>query len=291
MWIANLVSALNINRLVALASWLVMVGCVVLVAYVGVSAVWSIAAGPTPDDSTVMESNTSFEALQPIDLDPILAANLFGRTSIDVGMNDVADLKETTLNLSLEGTFIDSESMNATVALIANRDGSGAPREYHPGDAIAGFAKIESIQARLVVISRNGERERLTFPEHGIFKSDNQILPGLIRDTSVVEAATQRPRSPEELPSQWDMDRILDLGLAETESQGALALTVVETDGTSILGRLGMRTGDVVSSINDVPLQQLKENQELASEVLASGVARFEIKRNDRDFVITLPLP
>ena len=291
MRIAQLANPTNLVRVVTWCVWLGIVACILVVAFVGVNSVWSMVAGPPRDGNAVNMSTAETMQSRTINIESIVEANLFGKPHSEDLLTDIENLRETTLNLSLEGTFVAIDSDAATMALISNRDGSGVPKPYRSGDAIAGFAAIESIQPKFVVISRSGERERLTFPEANILQLAN-------KSESVEEGtplATSQPKQsqPQALNAdiEWGMTDLKQLGLAEVKNHGTLALEVTESDGTSILGRLGMLPGDVVLSVNGVDLQQLRNNQALANEILASGFAKLEIIRDDRDFVVTVPLP
>ena len=93
----------------------------------------------------------------------ILATELFGSSDSTEELASIEDLQETTLSLTLEGTFVSSEGRSHSVAFISNRDSRGTAREYRVGDSVASYAAIEEIHPRFVVIARAGERELLTF--------------------------------------------------------------------------------------------------------------------------------
>lgn len=78
------------------------------------------------------------------------------------------NLPETRLNLTLRGVSASSQSPNKTDEYSNNALIEDARREtqlYRVGDSIAGSATISAIYSDRVVISRNGRKENLYFPE------------------------------------------------------------------------------------------------------------------------------
>lgn len=291
MFVTQLISQQKLNRILIVLMWLAMALLILYTIYVGANTVWSIVAGQAQSTSDSQPVRVAASQQNTVNMKEILAANLFGKADeSELDLSDADKLRETTLNLELIGTIVDAESPNFRRALIANLDGSGSSRQYRAGDAISGFAKIESIQPRLVVIARSGERERLTFVQHNHIQS-KEVHQEPAAEQSAIEVEVPNLPELDVESAQWGFEDLKELGLIERERSGGSVLVVEQTDGTSILGRLGMQPGDVVLKVNDVSLSDVQSDRQLAQDILSSGIARLEITRDDREFVITVPLP
>lgn len=282
--------------LVAGAGWIVQLACVAIVLYVLVNAIWYFVSGPTIDDAAAQQSHQLGADRRKVDIKRILETDLFGTQPKDDLESLAEDLKETTLNLTLNGTVVVTDQRTESLAFIANQDGRRQNRLYQQGDAIASFARIEEIHARFVVISRGGERERLTFEGEDVFKeatpAHSQISPG---DKAVKTAATQSMPSESRVSTQSlktaSVEDLKRLGLAEVQTNQGASLAIVDSEGTSALARLGMQPGDIVLAVNDHSLSELRADEELAERILASNTAKLTIKRANREFILTVPMP
>ena len=280
-------------------AWIVRVGCIAVVLYVLANAVWYFVVGSTDEGSETSQFPIASNYSRTVDTAKILDANLFGAVWDGNQTPVIEDLKETTLNLSLEGTFIPSDSQSDSVALISSRDRRGVARQYREGDAVASFAAIEEIRPRFVVISRGGEHEMLAFDVDNVFfesptvQTRQPVTSTPPRVTNAIPEFNAVPTLQDLDPNQWRNASIEDLkplGLTEIQTNEGPMLGIAKIDGTSPLARLGMQPGDIVVSVNGVPLNVLREDEELTRVALSEDTARFEIRRHKRHFFLTVPI-
>ncbi len=282
----------SVGFLTALA-WVVRLACVVVVLVVIAGIVWDFVVEPTGYTSDSTRSSESTTQMRQVDIQKIVSAELFGSAELVEETLNVNDLQETSLNLTLEGTFVATDSQSHSIALIANRDRRGSTREYRRGDAIASFAEIVEIRPRFVVIARSGEREMLKFDEKSIFdESQPSSSAQSLRATPSPHPSidTGRRLQAERFQSMQIAD-LKPLGLTEIQTSEGPMLALADPSGTSHLARLGMLPGDVVASVNGHTLDSLRHDPDLAKQVLNADEARLEIRRAGRQFYLTVPMP
>jgi general secretion pathway protein C len=169
---------------------------------------------------------------------------------------------ETKLQLTLKGVYHTANNKLAR-AIIAGRDS----REdiYAIGDSMPGGVTLEGIEPKRVVLSRQGKFEALSFPE------DKQL--------GGVEVL---PAPPEPLSSSTQPEQSVDVvALAEryrnaVESDPTALADIAQVQpfieqGTfrgfrlrpgrkrNLLRQLGLRSGDVVTSVNGMPLNSMSQ--------------------------------
>ena len=87
---------------------------------------------------------------------PILAKlHLFGFYT-----SDYDDLPETQLQLKLEGTAIEPNAQQNSLAII--NDPNNQTKTYHIGDIVPGGASIHAIEENRIILNDNGLLERLS---------------------------------------------------------------------------------------------------------------------------------
>ena len=288
----------SVGLLTGLA-WLLRVGCVVVVLYVVADAVWYFVVGPTTQADDTTYAAVATDRPKEVDVTKILTTELFGSSAATEQRAPVEDLKETTLNLSLEGTLVAADSASGSKALISSKDRRGEAKKYREGDAVASFAAIEEIHSSFVVISRGGEREMLRFKRDNLFQATQSTppvrvpktrAPQSINDKLLQELRTVR-ESDGDASSQFTIEDLKPLGLTEIQTNDGPMLAIEDTTGTSPLAQLGVQPGDIVMSVNGYTLSALRHDKQLEREVLGGNTAEFEIRRANRQFKLTVPMP
>lgn len=286
--------------LISTLAWLVRLGCIVAILLVTADAIWYFVVGPTERTDVLTSNPDSALQVREVNTARILATELFGSSDSSQDLASIENLQETTLSLTLEATFVTSDDRSQSIAFISNRDSRAAAREYRVGDAVASFAEIEEIHPRFVVISRAGERELLTFEIDGVFseaplKVGTESNAGNRQPTNSVQTPLlQTPNFRELDPKRLQeatIDDLKTLGLTEIQTGDGAMLAISDSSGTSPLARLGMQPGDVVLSVNGHTLDALRNDEKLIEKVRDSNTARLGIKRADRTFFLTVPIP
>ena len=286
--------------LISTLAWLVRLGCVAAVLLVTADTIWYFVVGPTDRVEAFTSSQGTRPQVREVDTARILATELFGSSDSAQDLASLENLQETTLSLTLEGTFVASDDQLQSIAYISNRDSRAAAREYRVGDAVASFAEIEEIHPRFVVISRAGERELLTFEIDRVFSEPpmsarthpngansqpaNTMQTPLIQTPSVRDIDSKRIQ-------EATIDDLKTLGLTEIQTGDGAMLAITDSSGTSPLARLGMQPGDIVLSVNGHSLDALRNDEKLIEKVRDASTARLGIKRADRTFFLTVPIP
>lgn len=97
--------------------------------------------------------------LQPLTQPPIHLANLhlFGTYSVVV-----ANLPESTLQLTLQGTIVFLDNPNNSRAIVVSP--GNPPQSYKTGDILPGNAKVSRIEKDYIVINDNGALQKVPLP-------------------------------------------------------------------------------------------------------------------------------
>ncbi len=297
------------------AKWLIVLG----MAYTLAGTVLFIAT-PRETDSAQPSQPVAGTVDRPrpaTDLDSILGANLFGMAhanAVEQAAADSENLVETRLPLVLHGVFVADDPETST-AILARQGRSEAV--YHIGDQVPGNATLEAVRLDHVLLRRGRSRERLTFPN-----PDTRLAtPSAPQEAPTVTSArasgtghpeNQRPAKPaspeaarpnRQGASPAELVRRYEDRLGEDPQQvlGELGLTPVRGDGPAgyrldrlaqspYLRQTGLRSGDVILSINGQPVGDVDRDRLELDNVLAQGAARLEVQRGQRRFFITATL-
>lgn len=286
--------------LISTLAWLVRLGCIAAVLLVTADAIWYFVIGPTDRAEAFTSSQGTRPQVREVDTARILATELFGSSDSAQDLASLENLQETTLSLTLEGTFVASDDQFQSIAYISNRDSRAAAREYRVGDAVASFAEIEEIHPRFVVISRAGERELLTFEIDRVFSEPPMSArtqpngansqPANTMQTPLLQTPNVRDIDSKRI-QEATIDDLKTLGLTEIQTGDGAMLAITDSSGTSPLARLGMQPGDIVLSVNGHSLDALRNDEKLIEKVRDASTARLGIKRADRTFFLTVPIP
>lgn len=158
---------------------------------------------------------------------------------------EIAEAAETTLDLSLHGTWVDAETGSAVIQLPG-----GEQEIFFVGDTICCGARLERVFPDHVVITRAGVRETLRLADK--------------------KAATPRNVQQVAAPSgaPGPLARFLEIARFQPAraADGSLRLQVYPNADEGAFERLGLRSGDILYSINNAPAPS---NIGLLGEMLA----------------------
>jgi len=223
-------------------------------------------------------------------VDGIMARNIFDHTSIGAMQApvDVAGGEELTdLKLRLLATMV-AEPASFSSALIANDDAGGQSNGYGIGDTIVSGAVIVEIEKKRVVLERNGNREILVFdekdaPKRSSSRSNTQKTDD---ETGIAEAGDNKFTIPRDTLDKYisDMDAISSgkHGRARPHRDEGGSIDGFRLSGirrNSLGSKLGIKTGDVVHSVNGKPLTNVKEAMDAFSTLQNDNSFSFEITR------------
>jgi general secretion pathway protein C len=169
---------------------------------------------------------------------------------------------ETKLQLTLKGVYHTEDTQWAR-AIIAGREN----REdiYAIGDSMPGGVTLEGIETKRVVLSRQGKFEALSFPE-GKKLQGVEVLPNSLEPVSrstqpgqSVDVAALAERYRTAVAS--DPTALADIAQVQPFiEQGTFrGFRLRPGRKRSLLRQLGLRSGDVVTSVNGMPLNSMSQ--------------------------------
>lgn len=273
----------------------------------------------------ISSAPTQNRANTTANLDTSQIRNLFG-----VFQAEAAPVQEnvpvTNLNLELQGIFTAENSKDST-AIVAQRGQSG--QLYSVGDRLPGNAVLEAVQPGFILIKRGSRTEKLAFDDPSIAAGfsrqtadlgNNVVLepndPTRSNDDGSADTAqnrlqniTERIANRSRQITEERTNQAADLRSAISEFQTRLAddpETVLQELGVSqsgqgyriggqvsdaMLRQAGLQEGDVILSVNGQDAAAVAGNQQLMNQVMQSDRARVEVQRDQRRFVVTVPIP
>lgn len=287
-------------RIDALTRWAPQFGrlCLVLAiaacAVVLVRLVLLLIAGPTLPVPDVAPAQPFEANSAPLAADSVANWHLFGRSA---SLPDtVASAPETELRLFLRGTLNENVPEQG-IAIIS--DAEGNERAYRVGETLPGEAKLVAVHAARVLIDRGGRREGLSLrtdvapPIRAASSSDglagnrsSASLPSVsgqpqpfaigplslgvpnleqFRDTSVPNVA--------ELASQVGVLPVL-------ENQRMVGVRLTVGRDSDLLERYGLRTSDIITQVNGIPLDGPQRQQELLESLRGGQSVTITVRRD-----------
>jgi type II secretion system protein C len=147
-------------------------------------------------------------------------------------------LAETTLNLTLHGTWIDAKGGTAIIKTPDEKQG-----RFAVGDTITGGVTLERVERDHVVIIRNGVREALRL---------------INRDSA---AASAGGAAPEALTPAFAGDGMAAIGhfivaTPETDEVGGMRLVLQPADDVEQFEALGLVPGDRLVAVDNAPIDR-----------------------------------
>lgn len=209
--------------------------------------------------------------------------HLLGRASVGKGAATVrqTNIPKTNLRLTLLGVFASSEPQDSYAIIADDRKNEDF---YQPGDQIqvSGRAQalLVSVHAEHVVLERNGRQEKLLLPSDPLKSAPAVQLP--TRQRPQAKRETTPAPAPRNLRQVWDdfhknpqdfwqQTRIEPVMGKDNTIQGYK----LNHKDKNLMRGLGIRSTDVITSINGMPLNDpssFAQLQGLLSELQAFSV-------------------
>lgn len=227
--------------------------------------------------------------------------HLFGNSqSIDLARL-TTNAPPTTLKLILRGTLALPDAAQG-MAIIA--DEHGLEKSYKVGETVSGGAKLGEVYPDHVVLSHDGIAESLLLPkpeEHApALPAQNQqrlaagnaassMPPGFSSRPSAAASAPGGKSSPnmagtEDLARQVHIEPVFDNGkLSGARLSGSGAVS-------ALMAQAGLKSTDVVTSVNGMPLSNLSNPQQLMDNLRNAASVQVTVQRDGKPATLTLPL-
>lgn len=229
--------------------------------------------------------------------------HLFGQAEVGQPVETPpVSLPPTPLKLRLVGVFFMEQGSDRALALIA--EDNGVERGYRLGQPLPGGARLQRIQRDHVVISRNGREEVLRLPRlsdglpEGAPAPPNlpgptlepMAEPGAVGDVRVIDASAMAERLRGEMMTR---PRALeDIAFASPYLQDGqfVGFRLREGRDPKLLGQLGLRGGDVVTTINGSRLDSPLQGLTLLREGLGADQVNVRVLRGGVEIPLTFSL-
>lgn len=237
---------------------------------------------PAPAPAFTPAPVGSPRAPAPVDVSVILNARLFG-TGGSAAPADASSAPPTSMPLVLAGVLADPDPQRG-FAIIG--ESAAAAKLRVVGDSLPGGARLHSIYGDRVIIDRGGTLESLTLPR----QPSTVALPVAAAPAPGSEAGVAVERMRQIV--QRDPGMIGDLLRPQKIfAQGQLrGYRVYPGRNPAAFSRLGLRPGDLITSINGTPLDDPSRGDDILRTMGSAAEVRVGLVRNGRPSELTLNL-
>jgi general secretion pathway protein C len=215
-----------------------------------------------------------------VDAQRIVAAHLFGAAPV---AKDPDDAPLTAADLKLSGTIATPEPRHGFAIIV----GGGISRFYAVGDPVGGAA-LHAVYLDHVILDRGGRLETLSLPH---------VTPAASQGLAHAGGATpphgqfldNAGRVVDHDPGVLDgIMRTIDVHDRGDNSGKIRGFRVYPVASGAALRILGLSPGDLLTSLNGVPLDDLKHGRELLEAVDSTGAASATVERQGQTLSVTL---
>jgi general secretion pathway protein C len=224
--------------------------------------------------------------------------HLFGQAG-SVAAAAIIDAPETTLDLRLLGTLASDDPSSGLAIII---DGDGRESNYGVGDDLPGSARLHEIYADRVLLVRQGQYETLSLrDDQGNVSS--RPRRGVTRGATLPQSQT-RPMTPgirgvdwQAVQQQYRMDPAeLAKNISfQTHTENGKPIGVRLQAGRDaavarLMSQAGLRTTDVITSVNGIPLNDPSRTFEAMSQLQNQTRFTVVVQRNGRAQTLNIDL-
>jgi len=211
----------------------------------------------------------------------IANAHIFGAAAPPAQpQQDAANAPQTSMPLVLTGIIADDDPRTGFAIL---GESAAAAKVYAVGDNVPGGARLHSVYEDRVLLDRGGRLESLALPRNA--------MPGMMAEAPPPPPVTTEPLADrmrrliaEEPGVISDVMRPQPV-FAQGKQRG---YRVYPGRNRQAFLRLGLRPGDLVTSINGTPLDDPARGQEIFRTIGSSSEAHVTVMRNGRQQDLTL---
>ena len=280
-----------LRRLLILVQWMFGLAIAYVIANTGLIL---MGESGSESNSTAKASQVvnSTQSMPPApSLNSLIQRDLFGQSDSIGTASASAPTTPTRLPLNLRAVFVSTDPGQST-AIISQRNNSG--KLYSPGDMLPGNAKLASIEATRVILSRAGTREELAFKSN--FKAKKGIQAATIAPQQAAQTSPAAPANPQSNALQQinaqlaqDPDETLEKMGVSRRSEGGYRIG--STANQPFLAQSGLQPGDVVLSINGRPLGDINVDRLALTNLANAGSVSVELLRNGQTLTIKTRIP
>lgn len=258
---------------------LINIGAAALLSYSLAQGTWRLL---TPAVAEYPQRLSSDErAADDYDLQALIGSNLFGHaTAAPEPSVEIEAIPESTLNLVLTGVMV---TRSGSYALISTDGGPELP--FGIGQEIAPGATLYAVYADRVLIRRNGATESLILKEAdntgvstsvaapAASASSNQIIQSRTGGNFTIDR--------EQLTQQMQKPEFLSQALMVPNAGGGFLVREIQPG--SIYEKLGLRVGDVITTVNGQAVNTVEDVMRLYSQFGTTRNVEINIRRAGQD--------
>jgi general secretion pathway protein C len=239
----------------------------------------------------------------PAQAQSIAKWHLFGNTPI-AGSGPGAPA--TMLAMILRGTLADRDPASG-IAVIG--DGERGERAFRAGENVAAGVKLARVYPDHVILVHDGVEETMKLMRDQNLAPADIVRPGSQASSASRSSTTTNPsasavagsaqttrvpadvqqtiermrQNPEELAKRVQIVPVVDGGRMT-------GVRVSAGGDMALMGRLGLRAGDVVTAVNGAPVDSLARGQQIVESLRTASSARVTVLRDGRPTDITISL-
>jgi general secretion pathway protein C len=218
------------------------------------------------------------------ELRQLLSANLFGQADITAGQGlSPASIPLTSLNLVLTGVMVSGASNNYAFISINGANETA----FAIGDEILSGASLHAVYPDRAVLRRGGALESLILKDIATLSEGSVVTSPQYRNTAplagIRSSGNEFTVERDSLTQQMQNPDFLRQALIVPNAGGGFLVREIQPG--SVYEKLGMRTGDVIRSVNGQPINNMNEVMKLYQQlggVNQAGSVAIEIMRGGR---------
>ncbi|MDX1570613.1 MAG: type II secretion system protein GspC [Xanthomonadales bacterium] len=272
--------------------WLVLALTLVWLVWASAKLFWAVL--PAPESIDPAAAPTALRNASPTSGVDVAALHLFGQP-LSESAPVAQTAPETELNLALLGTFA-AEDPQGGIAIIA--DDQSNQGSYRVGDELPGNATLKEVHVDRIVLERLGRRESLHLTRAEPGASGRSASRG-----AAASGPTQStPRATNLGSVDWqaaqnnariDPAMMRQLGqqiraLPFTENGQPVGVRLMAGSNSEILSKLGLRSSDIILSVNGIPLTDPARQFELLELLNKQTQFQVRLRRSGREMTLNI---
>jgi len=273
---------------------LVMLLLIALLAQSLAQLTWQVLPGQPPEPlsipGTVLQSNAKVNQSRASDIGRISQWHLFGEIQkvSSVPLAQMTEAPDTRLNLKLHGLLASSDPVAAR-AIIA--DGKGEEEAYAVDQKLPGNAVLREIYVDRVILEHRGRLETLRLPKDELVSA--RVSRKVVQRTSQARgrgttqagtadnAALLRQYRDALMSEPQTLMNLVNASPVTDRATGKLkGYRIRPGKDRKLLGRFGLKSGDVVTGVNGVALDNPIKALEIMRDLSTADSVILDVERN-----------
>ncbi|HEY3487842.1 MAG TPA: type II secretion system protein N [Gammaproteobacteria bacterium] len=291
------VTALSITSPAALQKTLpnlVSAVCAILIAYILANTVWLFVGGrkPLAEIPAVLPQGADIQASSNGEeyASRVQQLHLFGKANVSL---ETANAPETQLNLKLVGVL--AIGVDGGMAIIGNGNNEDV---YVVGDTIPGGVTLKGVYYNHVLLQSSRGLETLRLPESdaALIEFTSTAKTGATPESAGFGSPQPAQSAAAETRTLRDLRRdfirnpasLAEYAQAEPVENTGYRLNLIQEN--PMFQKLGLQSGDVVTSVNDIPLDKPENGIRALRKLMKAREVRLTILRNGQEQQLSSPL-